>query len=77
MITKQVFFDDKFSETENLFDEEYAVSWHPAGKRPGKPQTVLAGIRASFQNAKEEYNMTRHIRDLTTSENLLVVSARF
>ena len=33
---------------QNLFDEEYAVSWHPAGKRPGKPQTVLAGIRASF-----------------------------
>ena len=33
---------------QNLFDEEYSVSWHPAGKRPGKPQTVLAGIRASF-----------------------------
>ena len=33
---------------QNLFDEEYSVSWHPSGKRPGKPQTVLAGIRASF-----------------------------
>ena len=32
----------------NFFDEEYSVSWHPAGKRPGKPQTILAGIRASF-----------------------------
>ena len=33
---------------QNLFDEEYSVSWHPAGKRPGKPQTVLVGIRAAF-----------------------------
>lgn len=32
----------------NLFDREYMVSRHPAGPRPGKPFTALAGLEMRF-----------------------------
>lgn len=32
----------------NLFDEEYLTSRHPAGARPGKPLSALAGLEFSF-----------------------------
>ncbi len=32
----------------NLFDEEYVAARHPAGARPGKPQTALAGLELVF-----------------------------
>jgi Fe(3+) dicitrate transport protein len=32
----------------NLFDEEYLASRHPAGARPGKSLTALAGLEFSF-----------------------------
>ncbi|MEX1153643.1 TonB-dependent receptor family protein [Parvibaculum sp.] len=33
---------------ENLTDEVYNVSFDPAGARPGKPRTILGGVRFSF-----------------------------
>ncbi|MEQ8282665.1 MAG: TonB-dependent receptor [Parvibaculum sp.] len=33
---------------ENLTDEVYNVSFDPAGARPGKPRTVLGGVKLSF-----------------------------
>ena len=33
---------------ENLTDEVYNVSFDPAGARPGKPRTVLGGVKFSF-----------------------------
>ncbi|MEQ8594977.1 MAG: TonB-dependent receptor, partial [Parvibaculum sp.] len=33
---------------ENVTDEVYNVSFDPAGARPGKPRTVLGGIRFTF-----------------------------
>lgn len=32
----------------NIFDEEYLVARHPAGPRPGKPITALAGLEVQF-----------------------------
>lgn len=39
---------DAFLRVDNLFDEEYLVSWAPAGARPGKPRMALAGLRLAF-----------------------------
>ena len=33
---------------ENATDDEYIVSWSPAGARPGKPRTYWAGIEVDF-----------------------------
>jgi Fe(3+) dicitrate transport protein len=33
---------------ENLTDEVYNVSFDPAGARPGKPRTILGGVKFSF-----------------------------
>ena len=33
---------------ENLTDEVYNVSFDPAGARPGKPRTILGGVRFTF-----------------------------
>jgi len=33
---------------QNLFDEEYIVSRHPYGARPGRPQSFLIGFEARF-----------------------------
>jgi Fe(3+) dicitrate transport protein len=33
---------------QNLFDEEYVTSRHPAGARPGAPMTALAGVEVNF-----------------------------
>ncbi|MFW6093731.1 MAG: TonB-dependent receptor family protein, partial [Pseudomonadota bacterium] len=37
-----------FARIENLLDEDYRVSRRPAGSRPGRPQTALAGVRVAF-----------------------------
>jgi Fe(3+) dicitrate transport protein len=37
-----------FARVENLFDETYISARRPAGARPGRPQTVLAGVTARF-----------------------------
>ena len=37
-----------YASIENLFDEEYVVARRPAGARPGRPQTVFAGLRFEF-----------------------------
>lgn len=34
-----------YASLENLFDEEYVVARRPAGARPGRPMTFLAGIK--------------------------------
>lgn len=33
---------------DNVFDEEYVAATRPAGARPGKPRTFLAGLKVSF-----------------------------
>lgn len=37
-----------FGTVDNLFDKEYVAARRPAGARPGKPLTVLAGIKFEF-----------------------------
>lgn len=37
-----------FGEIENLFDKEFEVSRRPYGLRPGKPQTLTAGLSVRF-----------------------------
>lgn len=37
-----------FAVVENLFDREYAVALRPAGARPGRPQTIMAGLKLQF-----------------------------
>jgi Fe(3+) dicitrate transport protein len=37
-----------FAVVENLFDNEYIVALRPAGARPGRPQTFMAGVRVKF-----------------------------
>jgi len=37
-----------FGVIENLFDDEYIVALRPAGARPGRPQTIMAGFRVDF-----------------------------
>lgn len=34
-----------FALVENIFDEEYIAALRPAGARPGRPQTFLAGVK--------------------------------
>jgi Fe(3+) dicitrate transport protein len=33
---------------QNVFDDEYIVSRHPYGARPGKPLTALIGVEVRF-----------------------------
>jgi len=35
---------------ENATDDEYIVSWSPAGARPGKPAHLLGRYRSGFLN---------------------------
>lgn len=37
-----------FGSVQNLTDKEYAVARRPAGLRPGKPRTVVAGVAVDF-----------------------------
>jgi len=37
-----------FASIENLFDKTYNVGIQPAGWRPGKPRTVMGGLRMNF-----------------------------
>jgi Fe(3+) dicitrate transport protein len=37
-----------FAVVENIFDREYAVALRPAGARPGRPQTFMAGLTVRF-----------------------------
>jgi len=37
-----------FGEVQNLFDEVFEVSRRPYGLRPGKPQTLIAGLSVTF-----------------------------
>jgi len=37
-----------FGTVDNLFDAEYVAARRPAGARPGKPMTALAGIKFEF-----------------------------
>lgn len=37
-----------FGVIENLFDNEYIVALRPAGARPGRPQTIMAGLKLTF-----------------------------
>lgn len=37
-----------FATVENLFDQEYVVARRPAGARPGRPQTFMAGLKYTF-----------------------------
>ena len=37
-----------FALIENLFDKEYIVARRPAGARPGRPRTFLAGVKLNF-----------------------------
>lgn len=37
-----------FGVIENLFDNEYVVARRPAGARPGRPQTFMAGVKVKF-----------------------------
>ena len=37
-----------FATVENLFDETYLVSRRPAGLRPGKPRSLMAGLKFDF-----------------------------
>ena len=37
-----------FGVIENLLDDEYIVALRPAGARPGRPQTIMAGFKVSF-----------------------------
>ena len=37
-----------FGRIDNLFDQEYIVARRPAGARPGKPRSFLAGVRVAF-----------------------------
>lgn len=37
-----------FGTVQNLFDEEYIAARRPAGLRPGAPQILFAGVKASF-----------------------------
>jgi len=37
-----------FFTADNIFDTEYVASRRPAGARPGKPMTALAGIKFEF-----------------------------
>lgn len=37
-----------FVSVDNVLNEEYIVARRPAGARPGKPQTILAGLKIKF-----------------------------
>ncbi|MFM1847261.1 MAG: hypothetical protein RL417_735 [Pseudomonadota bacterium] len=37
-----------FGVIENLFDNDYIVALRPAGARPGRPQTIMAGVKLTF-----------------------------
>ncbi len=37
-----------FGTVDNLFDKEYVAARRPAGARPGKPLTALAGLKFEF-----------------------------
>ncbi|MEX0900645.1 MAG: TonB-dependent receptor [Gammaproteobacteria bacterium] len=37
-----------YARVDNLLDNEYLVAWRPAGARPGKPRSVIAGVRWGF-----------------------------
>ena len=37
-----------FTTVDNLFDTEYVAARRPAGARPGKPLTALAGLKFEF-----------------------------
>jgi len=37
-----------FFTADNIFDEEYVAARRPAGARPGKPMTALAGVKFKF-----------------------------
>ena len=37
-----------FFTADNIFDQEYVAARRPAGARPGKPATAIAGIKFKF-----------------------------
>jgi len=37
-----------FASAENLFDKEYSVARRPIGLRPGKPRTLIGGVKYAF-----------------------------
>ena len=37
-----------YTRVENLGDKDYISSWRPAGARPGRERTALAGVRLKF-----------------------------
>lgn len=46
---REVYKDTRmFVTVDNVFDEEYVAARRPAGARPGKPRTVLTGVKITF-----------------------------